>query len=133
VADEVRQLASRTSQATEEIEESILRVQESGQDAKAHMDQMVDELKGGIAQTEEGGETVHAIQAETQAVETIVADIESAMAEHVATSAQILDYLEAVEKSSAAVKDAARDTLASSKDIGAASDRLSRILARFEL
>jgi len=133
VADEVRQLASRTSQATQEIEDSILRVQESGQDAKAHMDQMVTELKGGITQTEEGGETVHAIQAETGAVETIVADIESAMAEHVTTSAQILEYLEAVEGSSSAVKEASRDTLASSRDIGAASDHLSRILGRFEL
>lgn len=133
VADEVRQLASRTSQATQEIGDSILRVQESGREAKTHMDGMVTELKGGIALTEEGGETVHRIQAETGAVETIVADIESAMAEHVTTSAQILEYLEAVEGSSAAVKEAARDTLASSRDIGAASDNLSRILDRFEL
>jgi len=133
VADEVRQLASRTSQATQEISDTISTVQTGSRNAKQNMDQMVVQLKEGIAQTKEGGETVESIRAETSSVKDIVSHIGHAMEEHVEASGLILQYVSQVEQSSAGTRDAAHGTLEASQQIRQASDNLRQILTRFTL
>ena len=133
VADEVRQLASRTSQATQEISDTISTVQTSSRTAKQNMDQMVVQLKDGIEQTKEGGKTVETISSETRSVEDIVSHIGHAMEEHVEASGLILQYVSQVEESSVGTKDAAHGTLTASQHIRKASDSLSQMLERFTL
>ncbi len=133
VADEVRGLAQRTTQATKEISETITAVQNSSRTTKQYMDDMVGELKQGIRQTRDGGETVKIIQQETDEVAKIVGFIGHALIEHVTASSMILDYVSQVEESSLGTKDAAQGTLAASQQIRAASDQLSHMLEGFTL
>lgn len=133
VADEVRQLAGRTSQATHEIAETIGSVQSSSRKTKQNMDDMVAQLKAGIEQTQKGGESVKLIQAEALSVADIVSQIGHALVEHVQASAMILDYVSQVERSSEGARTAAQGTLTVSQDIRAASDKLSHMLDRFTI
>lgn len=131
VADEVRQLAQRTTQATTEISDTITAVQNSSRIAKQNMDDMVTQLKDGIAQTRQGGEIVESVRLETDEVAKMVAHIGSSLIEHVQASSLILEYVSHVEQSSLGTKDAARGTLLASQQIRDASDELSRKLEGF--
>lgn len=133
VADEVRGLAQRTTQATKEISETITSVQNSSRTTKQYMDEMVNELKQGIRQTRDGGETVKIIQQETDQVAQIVGFIGHALIEHVTASSMILDYVSQVEESSLGTKDAAQGTVVASQQIRQASDQLSHMLDGFTL
>lgn len=133
VADEVRQLAQRTTQATSEISETITAVQNSSRIAKQNMDDMVVQLKEGISQTRQGGDIVESVRQETDEVAKIVAHIGNSLIEHVQASSLILEYVSQVELSSLGTKDAARGTLLASQQIRDASDELSRQLEGFHL
>jgi methyl-accepting chemotaxis protein len=133
VADEVRQLAQRTTQATTEISDTITAVQNSSRIAKQNMDDMVTQLKEGIAQTRQGGEIVESVRLETDEVAKMVAHIGNSLVEHVQASSLILEYVSHVEQSSLGTKDAARGTLTASQQIRDASDELSRKLEGFRL
>lgn len=133
VADEVRQLAQRTTQATSEISETITSVQNSSRVAKQNMDDMVIQLKEGIGQTRQGGEIVESVRSETDEVAKMVAHIGNSLIEHVQASSLILEYVSQVEQSSLGTKDAARGTLMASQQIRDASDELSRQLEGFRL
>ncbi|VUD40233.1 Methyl-accepting chemotaxis protein 4 [Thalassocella blandensis] len=133
VADEVRQLASRTSQATQEISEIIAAVQNCSQISKKNMDHMVTQLKQGISQTKEGGKMVAAIREETRVVGDIVAQIFLALQEHVDSSGLILEYVTQVEKSSVETRNAAQGTLHSLQEIRRSSDSLAEMIDNFKL
>lgn len=133
VADEVRQLAQRTTQATSEIGDTITAVQNSSRVAKQNMDDMVLQLKDGIGQTRQGGEIVESVRQETDQVAKMVAHIGNSLIEHVQASSLILEYVSQVEQSSLGTKDAAHGTLLASQQIRDASDELSRQLAGFRL
>lgn len=133
VADEVRQLAQRTTQATTEISDTITAVQNSSRVAKQNMDDMVVQLKEGISQTRQGGEIVESVRLETDEVAKMVAHIGNSLIEHVQASSLILEYVSHVEQSSLGTKDAARGTLLASQQIRDASDELSRRLEGFRL
>lgn len=131
VADEVRQLASRTSQATQEISEIIATVQNCSQVSKKNMDQMVLQLKDGIAQTKEGGKAVAMIREETSDVGNIVAQIVKALQDHMDSSRTILEYVSQVEQTSLASKNASQGTLDSLQEIRKSSDSLSGMIDSF--
>jgi methyl-accepting chemotaxis protein len=133
VADEVRQLAQRTTQATSEIGDTITAVQNSSRVAKQNMDDMVVQLKEGIGQTRQGGDIVESVRQETDEVAKMVAHIGNSLIEHVQASSLILEYASQVEQSSLGTKDAARGTLLASQQIREASDELSRRLEGFRL
>lgn len=133
VADEVRQLAQRTTKATTEISDTITAVQNSSRIAKQNMDDMVVQLKDGISQTRQGGEIVESVRLETDEVAKMVAHIGNSLIEHVQASSLILEYVSQVEQSSLGTKDAARGTLMASQQIRDASDELSRQLDGFRL
>lgn len=133
VADEVRQLAQRTTKATTEISETITAVQNSSRIAKQNMDDMVVQLKDGISQTRQGGDIVESVRLETDEVAKMVAHIGNSLIEHVQASSLILEYVSQVEQSSLGTKDAARGTLMASQQIRDASDELSRQLDGFRL
>lgn len=133
VADEVRQLAQRTTKATTEISETITAVQNSSRIAKQNMDDMVIQLKEGIGQTRQGGDIVESVRKETDEVAKMVAHIGNSLIEHVQASSLILEYVSQVEQSSLGTKDAARGTLMASQQIRDASDELSHQLEGFRL
>nr|WP_322978911.1 PAS domain-containing methyl-accepting chemotaxis protein [Pseudomonas sp. C11] len=72
VADEVRNLASRTAQATEEIIEVVRRNHELAQEAVSSMQQSCDKVDQGVLLAHEAGRAIQSIQGGAQRmVETI--------------------------------------------------------------
>jgi len=108
-------------------------VQNASRAAKQQMDDMVTQVKNGIYQTRQGGDSVKTIQVQTDKVAQIVAHIGHALLEHVTASSLILDYVSQVEESSHGTKVAAQGTLAASQQIRDASDQLSHMLEGFTL
>jgi methyl-accepting chemotaxis protein len=66
VADEVRKLADRTTQATEEISASVLAIQEGTQEAVARMDTGREQVESGVSLANEAGGALERILTSTQ-------------------------------------------------------------------
>jgi len=116
VADEVRKLAERTSQATGEISQMIETIQGSAKTAVSSMNAIIDRLQNSSELAAQAGEAIAAIQKSNADVVGVVHEINTAMAEQGAASQDIAQRVERVaqasEESSASVKvssDAAED------------------------
>jgi methyl-accepting chemotaxis protein len=116
VADEVRKLAERTSQATGEIGGMIDAIQGSARTAVSAMSAIIDRLQKSSELAAQAAEAITAIQKSNADVVGVVNEINTAMAEQGAASQDIAQRVERVaqasEQSSSSVKvssDAARN------------------------
>lgn len=113
VADEVRQLAERTTGATEEISGMIGAMQESAHGAVAAMGASVERVNSGVTLANEAGASVDQIKAGAARVVEVVNDISSALAEQSSASSDLAGQVESVaqmtEENSAAVARTATD------------------------
>ena len=89
VAEEIRELAERTSQATERIEAMITSVQEDAEEAVSAMDRGQREVRSGIEMADEAGAALDGIIGDVQQVTDAIGDIAAATEEQSATSEQI--------------------------------------------
>jgi len=108
VADEVRKLAERTSQATGEIGQMISAIQGSAKTAVSSMNAIIDRLQNSSELATQAAEAITAIQKSNADVVGVVHEINTAMAEQGAASQDIAQRVERVaqasEESSASVK-----------------------------
>jgi methyl-accepting chemotaxis protein len=108
VADEVRKLAERTSQATGEIGQMIAAIQGSAKTAVSSMNAIIERLQNSSELAAQAGEAIAAIQKSNADVVGVVHEINTAMAEQGAASQDIAQRVERVaqasEESSASVK-----------------------------
>ena len=133
VADEVRKLAERTSQATGEITQTIGSIQVNSQQAKQRMDEMVEQLHGGIAQAQDGGKAVGVIREGTESVCTSMQKVEQVLQQQADASRAIREDLYAVAKISSSTREASQQTVHMAESISQAADTLSELSARFQL
>jgi len=89
VAEEIRELAERTSQATERIEAMITSVQEDAEEAVSAMNRGQREVRSGIEMADEAGAALDGIIGDVQQVTDAISDIAAATEEQSATSEQI--------------------------------------------
>ncbi|MBI4995307.1 MAG: methyl-accepting chemotaxis protein [Rhodocyclales bacterium] len=116
VADEVRKLAERTTQATGEIGQMVTSIQSSARTAVTAMNAITARLQNSAELAAEAASAITAIQKSNADVVGVVHEINTAMAEQGAASQDIAQRVERVaqasEQSSASVKvssDAARN------------------------
>ncbi|WP_028454966.1 methyl-accepting chemotaxis protein [Chitinilyticum litopenaei] len=133
VADEVRKLAERTSTATQEIGQTINAVQNSSQNAKSRMDEMVTQLKEAIRQAKEGGEAVKAIRHETEATAHVVGEIGQALMAQVDAAHTIRNDVDEVARSSSGTLAAAQGTVNAARSIKGVSEQLEGLVKRFRI
>lgn len=96
VADEVRQLAERTSKATVEIIQMIDKVQGSASAAEATMSSVVTQVGEGMALAERAGESMQGIGRGAQQVLDSVDKITSTLSEQNSASEEIAERIEQV-------------------------------------
>ena len=89
VADEVRTLASRTQQSTEEIQSMIERLQNSSQSAVAVMGQGREQAKTGVTQINEAGQSLQRITAAVNAISDMNTHIASAAEEQSSVAEEV--------------------------------------------
>lgn len=96
VADEVRQLAERTSTSTHEITRMITDIQLTTSQAIAGIEDGAHQVNGSVGQADEAGEAMHRISSATQQVQSAVRDISEALREQSAASEVIARNVEQV-------------------------------------
>ncbi len=133
VADEVRKLAERTSQATGEITHTIGSIQVNSQQAKQRMDEMVLQLHGGIAQAQDGGQAVSVIRQGTESVCRSMQTVEQLLQQQADNSQAIRHDLREVASIAVSTRAASEQTVQMAHAISDAADELAELSGRFRL
>lgn len=133
VADEVRKLAERTSQATGEITHTIGSIQVNSQQAKQRMDEMVLQLHGGIAQAQDGGQAVSVIRQGTESVCRGMQTVEQLLQQQADNSQAIRHDLREVASIAVSTRAASEQTVQMAHAISDAADELAELSGRFRL
>ncbi|MBV8658754.1 MAG: methyl-accepting chemotaxis protein [Burkholderiales bacterium] len=112
VADEVRKLAERTTQSTQEIAAMIGKIQVSTQDAVAHMGTVVVNVGSGQTLADQAGNRIGEIQGSVERVMAEITQISAALSQQSTASQDIAGNVEHVaqmtDENSSAAKTAAQ-------------------------
>ena len=133
VADEVRTLASRTQESTQEIHDMITRLQSSAAEAVQVMDKGQKQAGSSV---EEAGKAETALQQITQAVKTINEmnqKIAQAANDQGSKSNEVAERLKQVLKTADDALQAARRTAQSNQQLNALAEQLQSMVSRFQL
>ncbi|HAD29982.1 MAG TPA: hypothetical protein DCE77_00245, partial [Methylophaga sp.] len=125
VADEVRKLAERTSQATLEIGEVIAAVQSETQNAVKHADQGEVLVKHGVELVEKAGQSLLQINAGAQQTNNVIENIASAAAQGSEDSQQINSQIDKISQM-------AKDRAEISEQISQTAEQLALLSGRLK-
>ena len=120
VADEVRTLASRTQQATEEIQNMITTLQNGAQTAVQSMQSSQNQMRITVEQAEMAGHAFHSI---TKAIGTI-----SAMNEQIARSSEEqTSVAEHINRNELRITEASRQAVQAAENVAKSSEMLAKL------
>ncbi|OHX21333.1 methyl-accepting chemotaxis protein [Chromobacterium sphagni] len=133
VADEVRKLAERTSQATVEIDQVVGGMQQGSGQAKARVGETYGVVRGGVELAEEAQRQISEIQSSMQLVVRQAAEIRDAASEQSKATEDMARTAE--QMSSQALQSDAEITRASAvvADLEQLSQALEQVVGRFKL
>lgn len=131
VADEVRKLAERTTQATGEIAAMINAIQQSAKSAVGSMESTVQQAESGMSLAEQAGHAIVEIRQSANEVARVVGDITNSIAEQGAASQSIAQQVERVAQSAEENTVAAQSTAGSAGDLGHLARQMREDTARF--
>lgn len=100
VADEVRQLAERTTQSTTEIESMVSAIQKGTEEAVVEMNQWSSRTEEGLTRVQEAESFMSKIKTEAETVMRMISEVDSALREQSSASQQIANHVEKVSASS---------------------------------
>ncbi len=133
VADEVRKLAERTTQSTQEISNMIENIQSGTRNAISSMQEGSNRVSGGVAMANRAGESMNRIREGANRVLDEVNDINSALREQTAASNQVAQNVEKIaqmtEENSAAVGEIA----GAARNLESLSMQLQQAVSRFRV
>lgn len=125
VADEVRTLAARTQQSTEEINQVIIKLQSGSQEAVTVMNSSRDKAQSVVDQAKEAGNSLSAI---SQAVSRI-----NDMSTHIATAAEEQNAVaEEINSNIVNINNMSHDTSAGAQQTAQASDDLAQLATQLQ-
>ena len=131
VADEVRKLAERTSQSTEEIGAMIQAIQQSSRSAVGTMDEAVALANSGTGLAESAGKAITNIRHSTNQVETVFGDITRVIAEQSSAGRVIASRVESVAQATDASRAATQQSAKAADSLEAMSNDIRRLMAEF--
>lgn len=133
VADEVRKLAERTGNATQEIGDMIAKIQHATSEAVAGMDEGVDEVRRGVEHARQARSAIDEIRQESLETARAVQEVDQALdqqTEAVHTIAQRVERIAGGAEASAA---AAKDSEAQAKALQEAASSLRQRADHFKV
>ncbi|MCF2910236.1 methyl-accepting chemotaxis protein [Pseudoalteromonas sp. DL2-H2.2] len=133
VADEVRSLASRTQQSTEEIQTMISRLQSEAKRSVEHMHRNVDHAEHSAEQTEHAGATLQAICSSISTIRDMNLQIASASEEQNTVSLQISESVTNVSESAAETAQGALQVSQDAKALSKVARELNTLIDQFRL
>ncbi len=133
VADEVRKLAERTSQATTEISAMIDAVQVNAQTAVGTMNDAVTRVSQGVAKAQHAGESMSAISHGAQNVASSVNEISHALKEQSVASNEIAINVDKIAQMSEENSAATQEAAATAVQLKALAMETNRAIGRFRV
>jgi len=133
VADEVRKLAERTTNATEEITQMIGTIQHSAHAAVSTMSTAVDQVSSGVALANQAGSSIVQIKDGAEQVVGVVNDISSALAEQSSASNDIAAQVEKVAQMTEENSAAAAETSSAANNLQELASHMRATVNRFKI
>lgn len=133
VADEVRKLAERTSQATGQITEKIKSIQDSARSAAKSMQESVTRVTEGVTSATAAGCLIDQINSDAVHVAETVREMGAAIREQAATSTSIASSVESVARMSVRNTDLASQGAKESQRVHSLSNTLKEAIGRFSI
>jgi len=117
VADEVRKLAERTAQSTQEISSTMLAMQTDADNAVKGMFAAVEQVENGVVHAQEAENAVREIESGSEQTVMMVGEITEAIREQSTASSIIAQQVERIAQMSEENNAAARTTATTSSDL----------------
>lgn len=133
VADEVRKLAERTSQSTQEISSLLARMQGNAREAVDSMGHVVKEVGSGVDNARRAGESISGIKDASSEVVHAVGEISDAVSEQSAASTSIAQRIEKIAQMTDRNRSAAEETARSIERMHEMSNTIARALAIYRV
>lgn len=131
VADEVRNLAERTTVATQDIAGVIAEIQTGMQNAAKAMKSGVERVNEGTALANEAGSAIEKIQQSANHVVKVVTEISQAMDEQRLASENVATHIERIADMSGTNSTAASESATAAQQLESAAKNLATSLNRF--
>jgi methyl-accepting chemotaxis protein len=125
VADEVRSLASRTQESTEEINQILAELQNAAKNAVSKMDASRSRVNRSVEQASDAGESLHAIT-------RTVNDINQKNEEIAADTSQQIEISNRLVRSVADIQTKTQESNAASSELSVVSEKLSKLASVLE-
>ncbi len=133
VADEVRKLADRTTQATEEIGRSIEAIQRETRDAVESMQRGTREVQDGTQRATHAGESLKSIVSASGEVTAMVQSIAAAAEEQSAASEQVSRSVSAISTATSECSRHSQASVQAAQELSEHTTRLRDMVRRFDL
>ncbi len=131
VADEVRSLANRTQQSTQEIQSMIERLQEGALNAVQEMEKGRDQAHEGVEQVNRAGELLDEINSMVTSISDMNTTIASAVEEQSAVASEINNNVTRISEEAEVVFENISQNAEQARQIRDQADRLSQLANQF--
>ncbi len=132
VADEVRKLAERTQQATQEVSQSITEIQHSTAEATEMMGTSRKRVASGVELAQQAGRSLESIVNGSNSVAQSIDSIAAAVEEQSATSTEIARSIEVISASADEASQGAGQAAAAATQLSGNAETLRELVARFK-
>ncbi len=133
VADEVRKLAERTTEATAEVSQSISDIQREAQNAVESINGCQSEMATGVAFAKEAGDSLESILTANNSVNTEISGIAAATEEQSSACNSISQNIENISGLIERSTDGVREAATASSMLSTSAEELQSMVARFKI
>ncbi|RMH23766.1 MAG: HAMP domain-containing protein [Planctomycetota bacterium] len=133
VADEVRKLADRTTEATGEVAKTIRAIQEETKRAVAQMDEGGTRVQSGVERAGIAGEALQKITSRTREVASMIASIAAAAEQQSTAGAQISRGIESISAVTAQATAGASQAASAAEALSGKAEELRRLVGQFKV
>ena len=133
VADEVRTLASRTQDATQQIQSMITKLQSGAKDAVAIMQSSQLEAQATVSQTEKAGSSLEEMEKQLGEIRNMSANIAAAAEQQTAASHEISNSVQQMAEMAAKGAENAEQSALGSKNLSTLAQQQQQLVSKFNL
>ncbi|RDH84621.1 MAG: hypothetical protein DIZ80_03900 [endosymbiont of Galathealinum brachiosum] len=131
VADEVRTLASRTQDSTDQIKELIDKLQHGADNAVTVMASSIDEANNNSAQVEEVANSLNKIKEEINNINNVLGQVATASAQQSSTSHEIANNIASISTIAEKTSLSTESLHTAESDLDKVTDRLDNVISVF--